>query len=327
MRFIYSVDSFLLKKAVGKLIKQINFNDQYEVIELSLIDDDFNMIIETVNSMSLFNEPKIVVIKDAYFVNEQKITLHKNFSESKLNEYILKNKSNNEVIFTLNSDKFSKKLKLAKYIQEVCEVQNIPPLDEPQIIKYIETLFKRENKIIDQSIIKVVMNNLPLDLQIITNEVIKLSAISNELTEQVVLDNITKYVENDIFAISDAFIKNDIDRFLKLYKDFILLNDEQIGLLNLMNANISFMRDVKILYQQGKTMAVIAEKLSANPYRVKLAINANDIKIRQLNDKIKLLYKIQTEIMNGKMDQKVMPEYQFIRNMRETWNQLKYMNK
>ncbi|AUF83595.1 DNA polymerase III subunit delta [Mesoplasma syrphidae] len=317
MNFIYSLDYFLLTKATNKLIKTINKNDEYEVLKFSLIEDDFNQIWDSINTFSLFENKKIVLVRDCWFVNEEKVTLHKSFNLEKL-EAMLKNANPETIlIFTLNSDKFSKKLKIAKTINQLMQVEKLELMSEQTIIKYITTFFAKANVNLDRKLATYIYQNLPNDMQVINNELNKLVNLSQPLTCEVIKNNLTRYLENDIFEISNCFIKNDIDGFLKLYKQYLLLNDDLFGLIGLIGANVSFIRDVKILRMTRKSSSEIATILNAHPYRIKLAISNNSSKISQLNDKIEVLYKIHKSILNGKFEVSVLPEYEFVKNMRQ----------
>jgi DNA polymerase-3 subunit delta len=135
--------------------------------------------------------------------------------------------------------------------------------------------------------------------------------------EETIKANLTRYLENDIFEISNSFIRNDINEFLKLYKQYLLLNDDLFSLIALMASNVSFIRDVKVLKSMKKTADEIAAILAAHPYRIKLAISNKIKDISKLNDKIEMLYKIHKSILNGKFEVSILPEYEFVKNMKQ----------
>ncbi|WP_027063221.1 DNA polymerase III subunit delta [Mesoplasma seiffertii] len=317
MNFLYSLDYFLLTKATNKLIKAVNQNNDYEILKFSLIEDDFNQIWDNINTFSLFETKKIIVIKDCWFVNEEKVALHKSFNLEKF-ETMLKNANPETIlIFTLNSDKFSKKLKIAKLVNQLMKVEKLELMSDETIIKYIKTFFAKANVNLDQNLATYICQALPNDMQVINNELNKLVNISQPLTVEIIKNTLTRYLENDIFEISNCFIKNDINNFLKLYKQYLLLNDDLFGLIGLIAANVSFIRDVKILKSAHKTNEEVATILNAHPYRVKLAISNNSSNIGQLNDKIEMLYKIHKSILNGKFEVTILPEYEFVKNMKQ----------
>ncbi|AME13178.1 hypothetical protein MmmBen181_1059 [Mycoplasma mycoides subsp. mycoides] len=220
---------------------------------------------------------------------------------------------NNIIIFVLNSNKFSKKLKIAKYIESSFNVKYLSLWDEKQTIKYIIDYLKSKNKIIDINLASQIYNLLPNDLQIITNEINKLANLKSELNIDIIKTNLNKYHNEDIFKLVDAFINNNIDKFIKLYHDYILLNDDIIGLISLIDTNLSFYRDVVILKKQFKSEEQISTILKSHIYRVKLAVN-NSYDINTLNDKIKIVYKIYKGIINWNINKKTLVEYMLIKN-------------
>lgn len=315
MYFFYSEDIFLLNNQIKKTIKELQQKDQYDVLSFSLIEDDFNTIYDNVTNLNFFSSKSIIVISDAYFVTEIKTNFNKNYSLNKL-EIMLKNfNPNNVIIFTLNSNKFSKKLKIAKYIKSNFNVKYLSLWDEKQTIKYIIDYLKSKNKIIDINLANQIYNLLPNDLQIITNETNKLANLKSELNRDIIKTNLNKYHNEDIFKLVDAFINNNIDKFIKLYHDYILLNDDIIGLISLLDTNLSFYRDVVILKNQFKSEEQISTILKSHIYRIKLAIN-NSYDINTLNDKIKIVYKIYKGIINWNINKKTLVEYMLIKNMK-----------
>ncbi|MCK8461872.1 DNA polymerase III subunit delta [Mycoplasma capricolum subsp. capricolum] len=315
MYFFYSEDIFLLNNQIKKTIKELQQKDQYDVLSFSLIEDDFNTIYDNVTNLNFFSSKSIIVISDAYFVTEIKTNFNKNYSLNKL-EIMLKNfNPNNVIIFTLNSNKFSKKLKIAKYIESNFNVKYLSLWDEKQTIKYIIDYLKSKNKIIDINLANQIYNLLPNDLQIITNEINKLANLKSELNIDIIKTNLNKYHNEDIFKLVDAFINNNIDKFIKLYHDYILLNDDIIGLISLLDTNLSFYRDVVILKKQFKSEEQISTILKSHIYRVKLAVK-NSYDINTLNDKIKIVYKIYKGIINWNINKKTLVEYMLIKNMK-----------
>ncbi|WFQ93930.1 DNA polymerase III subunit delta [Mycoplasma feriruminatoris] len=315
MYFFYSEDIFLLNNQVKQTIKELQQKDQYDVISFSLIQDDFNNIYDNVINFNFFSSKSIIVINDAYFVTEIKTNFNKNYSLNKL-EIMLKNiNKNNVIIFTLNSDKFSKKLKITKYIESNFTTKHLESWTEKQTINYITNYLKNKDKNIDLNLATYIYNLLPNDLQIITNEINKLANLKSDLNLEIIKSNFSKYYNEDIFKLVDAFINNDINLFIKLYRDYILLNDDIIGLISLLDSNLSFYRDVMILKNQFKTDQDISSILKSHIYRVKLAIK-NSYDINLLNDKIKIVYKIYKGIINWNINKKTIVEYMLIKNMK-----------
>ncbi|ATI73331.1 DNA polymerase III subunit delta [Mesoplasma florum] len=316
MYFIYSEDHFLLTKTVNKLVKNLLTEKEYEVENYSLIYNDISEIYTSLNTFSLFGEPKILIISDAWFATEEKISLHRNYSEEALYR-ILESKTDNVVIFTLNNERISKRLKIAKYIEENLEVTNVKTMQENEVLNYIKAFFTRNEKSITDHDAAFIFQSIPKDMQTLTNELTKLSHIESDvITLDDIKNNLSKYIDNDIFELSNAFVNNETKTFLKLYKDYLLMNDDISKLIALLSSTVVFFRDVNVMKQQGIRNEEIVQITKAHPYRVKIAIS-NKLNIRELNDKIKLLYYIQQGVLNNTMDKDNIVEYRFIKNMED----------
>lgn len=316
MYFIYSEDHFLLTKTINKLVKGLLAEKEYEIENYSLIYNDIADIYTSLTTFSLFGESKILIINDAWFATEEKIGLHKSYTEEALYK-ILESKTDNVVIFTLNNDKLSKRLKIVKYLEQNLEVTNVKPINEDEVVNYIKAFFFKNNKSVTDQDAKLIYDLIPNDMQALTNELTKLSHIEKEIiTTSDVKDNLTKYIENDIFELSNVFVNNKTNVFLKLYKNYLLLNDDISKLIALLSSTVVFFRDVNVMRQEGLKSDEIVQKTKAHPYRVKVALS-NRLNIKELNDKIKLLYNIQQGVLNSTMDKENIVEYRFIKNMEE----------
>lgn len=315
--FLYSLDSFLLKKQLAKLIKNLNPLNNAEIIEFSLIENSIIDLDNEINTYSLFGEQKIIIINEAWFVNEQKIALHKDFQTDKLMQLLKKRNPDVIIIFTLNSDKFSKKLKICKWIEQNCQIEQIQVLTPEMIRQYLKQSFIRQKQEIDDQAINYMLDHLPNYMQIISNEVNKLLALKSHINLTDVQQNLTKYFESNVFEISAHFIANELDQFLMKFNDYLALNNnDMLSLIALLATNVSLTRNALILKQQGYDQTQIANQLSVHPYRLKMALQINKSNIKNLNDKIIMLYNLNKNILSSKSDGKVMPEYEFVKVMK-----------
>ena len=140
------------------------------------------------------------------------------------------------------------------------------------------------------------------DINNITNELNKL--MSYKLEDKHITNNdidslcITNNDE-EIFALTDAIVKNDIKESIRLYNVFLDKNYEVTAMIGLIASQFRFLLQVKLLYNKGLSNDKIASSLGVHPYRVKLAISnlyyyskelleSYLIKLFELDKKIKL---------------------------------------
>ena len=123
--------------------------------------------------------------------------------------------------------------------------------------------------------------------------------ITNKDIDDLVISNI----EEDIFALTDSVITNNIDKSITLYNKFMDKNYEPIYIIGLLGNQFSLLYQVKKLYNMGKSNNDIANILGVHPYRVKLAIQNSYYYTEE--DLIKYIYKLgnlDKDIKTGNID-------------------------
>ncbi|AUB31664.1 DNA polymerase III subunit delta [Spiroplasma floricola] len=313
MFFIYSNDNFLIKRQIEKLTQKINVDKEYEIFEYSLIDDPISSILEEINTYSIFSTKKIIIINECWFVTENKIKMNKTY-DLKFIEQIL-NSTNKEVqiIMTLNSDKFSKRLKITKLVEEKCKLLK---LDEPNSEQKKDILVKKleNNKIeYENEALELFIEKLPNDMHVFTNELAKIISLNKKLTCQLVEEITMKYHNFDTFQIANCFLSNDVKMFLKQWSSYLEINSDIFSFLALLANNLITLRNILILKQKNMNNSEIASTLAINPYRISKLLEQNKLNIDKINDKIKVLYVLEKNIKNGIYDSKIIPEIELLK--------------
>ncbi|ATZ20166.1 DNA polymerase III subunit delta [Mesoplasma lactucae] len=322
MYLVYSVDTFLIKKQVNKIVKkELEQNSETEIHEYSWLDSNLNLVLQDVRTRTIFDDPKIIILNDCYFLTDKKLSekekKQKDYNNQML-EILNTNNENLTIIFTVCYEKLSKKAKISKEFQDKCKVIEIPELTDKQIFEYVEKKFQSSGKEISNKDINYFLSQIPNDLVVINNEIQKLSALNNEkITRKVIDDNLTRYAEVDIFKLSDYFINDEVSNFIHEFKNYIDLNNDFINLIYLLASNISFTRDCLILKKQHKSEKEIAELLKAHPYRVKMVLQKNNkLDIEALNDKILILYNLNNLLVNGQLNSEIISEIELLKTMK-----------
>ncbi|QHX36705.1 DNA polymerase III subunit delta [Spiroplasma sp. BIUS-1] len=313
MFFVHSNDNFLIKRQVEKLIQKANVNGDYEIFEYSLIDDSISSILEEINTYSIFSNKKIIVINDCWFVNESKVKLHKNYDVKFVEQILNTTNQEVEIIMTVNSDKFSKKLKIAKLTESTCKMLK---LDEPSTDQKKQILIKKlENANIefDQDALDLFIDKLPSDMQVFSNEINKIIALNKKLNTQLVDEITTKYHSFDTFELANCFISNDVKTFLKQWASYMEINNDIFSFLALLASNLVTLRNVLLFKSKRMNNSEIASTLQVNPYRVSKLLEQNKLDISQINDKIKVLYSLEKNIKGGIYDNKIIPEIELLK--------------
>ncbi|UZQ29691.1 MAG: hypothetical protein OHM56_11155 [Spiroplasma phoeniceum] len=141
---------------------------------------------------------------------------------------------------------------------------------------------------------------MPNNLYIIKNELKKLFLINSNITMELIENNMTKYLDTDIFKLVDDLLKNDLNSFLINYHYLKERGLNSISLLALITNSIIFIRDIIVLSALKKTPSQIAEILQINPFRVKkISEHMHNFSINKANNIIQELFWIDYNIKKG----------------------------
>jgi DNA polymerase-3 subunit delta len=251
------------------------------------------------------------VVRDANFLvrGEKK-------DADKILQLLAYNNLPNIVIFNLNADKIEEKNKITTLLKEKGKVIKLTPLSKNEIKNFVLAELQKNNKEIDAKNLELFLNHVPNNLQVIHNELTKLTFLKeNVITQELIENNVSKYLDVDIFELSDAFVNDKTDLFLRKFKEYLTLSNDQMSFFFLLSSNLAFTRDCLILKSQRKNEGKIAELLNAHPYRVKMALRMKHLKIAELNDKILLLYKINKLQLSGTQAFDELIEIELIKNL------------
>jgi len=287
---LYSQDKEIIEKYIDKLIKKENI-ELNSIIKYSLDNDNILDIIEECNTTGLFSLKKLILVEatSAFSSKGKEIT--------ELNDYLDNYNKDIVLVFTCNLDKVDTRKKLYKKVSSIGKVECLNK-DNNYIVNLIKELLE-DYKMED---INYFINKVGNNINNIENELEKLKnyKYQDKIITKIDIDNLCEAsIEEEIFALTDAIIKNDNNKAIKLYNLFITKNYDVTQMIGLIASQFRFLLQVKILYNKNKSNDEIAKILEVHPYRVKLAINNCYyydryslenylIKLFQLDKKIKL---------------------------------------
>lgn len=291
---IYGEESFLINKKINEIIDKDN-TKIYDMLETNM-----SIVIEDLLSYSLFSTSKDILCTNCTFLTSS--------SEDKESLNLLKEVLNkdieNRLILTVNS-KVDERKKVVKEILRIGTIYQFNILKDYEVVKFIEDEFKRLKYKVDISTINYFHDFVGDNLGIIKSEIDKLTLYKEDnIINKEDIDSITsRSIEINIFDLIDAVVNKDLDKSLKIYDDFILMNEEEIKLISMLGDQFRLIYQVKTMYQFGYTESDIIKELGVHPYRIKLA-RQSLITLGEAKEYLLKLYDLDVEIKTGKKDKR-----------------------
>ncbi len=294
----YGNDDNYINKRIDRLINDINI-DINDIIKYNFTDYKLEDILEEASMNSMFNNNKLIIIDS---------NLKEDIDYELLERYINNYNPHTYMVIKIKTDKLDTKKKIYKLFSKYAKVEELNN-DLDNLSNYVNNLLKDNNFYMSNSNINYFIAKVGNNINNIDNELEKLylykfddKKIEKEDIDDLVINNI----DDEIFAITNAVINNEVDKSLDLYNEFMMKNYEPTQIIGLLASQFQFLYQVKYLYNKNKTQNEIAKLIDVHPYRVKLAIgNLYNYTESDLLHYISKLGKLDEDIKTGNIDKNV----------------------
>ena len=284
----YSSDSGILSREVDNLRRRLNMSLD------DTINYDINNVSDIVNEAStigMFSLNKFIVINiDSYFKDKKDIP-----GINLLEEYFDNYNSNSYLIFICNSDTIDSRKKIVNLIKKNGIVKKIEANDS-YITDYINGYLKDNGYSINNSDVIYFINRVGSNINNITNELDKLMLykINDKIITRSDIDLLTvENIDDSIYELVNAILKNDNKKAIKLYYNFINNGMDVNQMIAIVGSQIRLLYQVKRLYNKSKSNEEIANILEfKSVYRVKYLLS--DSYYYSEEDLLKYLSKLST---------------------------------
>ena len=303
---LYGILEALITDYINKIITKHKINDLN--ISKYNINDNLTDIIEDANTLSLFDDKKLIVINNnALFVGKKSV------DTIALEKYIINSNPNTILIFVVSEEKLDTRRKLYKNIKEKGEVFEFNKL--PNINTYVKDLFSGYT--ITNDSINLLIKRVGNDLNRLKQEIekIKIYKINDKLiTDSDIIDCTVEKIDINIFNFIDNIIRKNKSETIKTYKELLKIGEEPIKIIVLLANQFRLMYQSKLLTSKGYSEDDIASLLHAKRYPVHLAIQKSYHYNKEvLIDNLEQLADLDIKIKSGEIDKNLALELFLLR--------------
>ncbi len=278
-------------KLIKEEIKKIKANEQNKNIEIVTFDLEDNTILkalESINTISFFNDKKMIIVTNINLLEDLKPLLN-----------YLDNPTDNILILT--AENIDEKTKLFKSLKEKTIFKNLNNIDYFNYVKQNLKDYK-----IDNLTINLLIDYTNKNIDILANEIEKLKLYKEDkiITRQDIIKVVKKYSKYSIFDFINSIAKKDKKQILSIYES-ISKEEDEIKLLAILASHFRLLNQIKIMSKTLKDEE-ITKKLSLHPYRLKILKEQDSLfSSNEILNQLKLLQEMDLKIKSGLIDKKI----------------------
>lgn len=266
---LYSGDGAILNKEINDLEKKLDISDN-DIIYYNI--DDIDGIINEASTIGMFSLNKFIIINmDSYFKDKKDIP-NINLLENYFDSY----NSNSYLVFVCNSDSIDSRKKIVNLIKKYGIVKKLE-VNDNYLNDYVNNYLKDNGYKINNGDVVYFINRVGNNINNVTNELDKLMLykINDKIINRNDIDLLTvENIDDSIYDLVNCILKNDNEKTIKLYNNFINNGMDVNQIVAIIAAQIRLLYQVKRLYNSGKSNDEIAKILEfKSVYRVKYLLN------------------------------------------------------
>lgn len=300
---VYLIESsshVLMEEEVDKIIGASKNKIIYNAVD-SLIED----ILSEASYVSMFEEMKYLVVKNAYYFGSSKV---KEEDEKKILAYLAEPYPLCTIIFTTQEPVDSRK-KLTKFIKEHHHYTKIEPSKGLELYQKVNNLLINKKYYAEKDSINYLINACLSNYDLIHNEIEKIDLYYGKSTK-IKFDDVKSIVSKTLvenqFKFIDAVMERDLKRAKQLLNELIILKVEPLSLINLLAREYRFLLEMKYMESKSFSKKEIKEELHLQDWQIdKIEREARNYHADDIKDYLISLEELDYKIKSGKIDKTV----------------------
>ena len=278
-------------------------------------NNDIRQLIIQCQTYPFLSDYRVIVYENPSFIFDSKLLDAK--QQQALVDYLSNPVETTVLIIVINKTVNSNSL-IYKKISKYFKIEKFDKLSQNDFEKMVKDDLKTNSVNISKDALELLLSRLDNDVEKYKNELNKLLTYGTELDYQDIDYLINQPIENDIFKLTNAINQNDLAASLKVYRDLLTNNkNDVLSIIGLLASQYRSMSQVKLLSQLGYNNVQIAAKLnvSAGSVYYKLRDSLN-LSAKELMNKLNQLAILDESIKSGLTEPVSGLELFIIRNTR-----------
>ena len=278
-------------------------------------NNDISQLIIQCQTYPFLSDYRVIVYENPSFIFDSKLLDAK--QQQALVDYLSNPVETTVLIMVINKTVNSNSL-IYKKISKYFKIEKFDKLSQNDFEKLVRDDLKTNSVNISKDALELLLSRLDNDVEKYKNELNKLLTYGSELDYQDIDYLINQPIENDIFKLTNAINQNDLAASLKVYRDLLTNNkNDVLSIIGLLASQYRSMSQVKLLSQLGYNNAQIAAKLNVSAGSVYYKLRDSlSLSAKELMNKLNQLAILDESIKSGLTEPVSGLELFIIRNTR-----------
>lgn len=278
-------------------------------------NNDIRQLIIQCQTYPFLSDYRVIVYENPSFIFDSKLLDAK--QQQALVDYLSNPVETTVLIIVINKTVNSNSL-IYKKISKYFKIEKFDKLSQNDFEKLVRDDLKTNSVNISKDALDLLLSRLDNDVEKYKNELNKLLTYGTELDYQDIDYLINQPIENDIFKLTNAINQNDLAASLKVYRDLLTNNkNDVLSIIGLLASQYRSMSQVKLLSQLGYNNAQIASKLNVSAGSVYYKLRDSlSLSTKELMNKLNQLAILDESIKSGLTEPVSGLELFIIRNTR-----------
>ena len=278
-------------------------------------NNDINQLIIQCQTYPFLSDYRVIIYENPSFIFDSKLLDAK---QQQVLVYYLSNPVETTVLIIVINKTVNSNSLIYKKISKYFKIEKFDKLSQNDFEKLVRDDLKTNSVNISKDALDLLLSRLDNDVEKYKNELNKLLTYGTELDYQDIDNLINQPIENDIFKLTNAINQNDLAASLKVYRDLLTNNkNDVLSIIGLLASQYRSMSQVKLLSQLGYNNAQIASKLNVSAGSVYYKLRDSlSLSAKELMNKLNQLAILDESIKSGLTEPVSGLELFIIRNTR-----------
>ncbi|MBN2899079.1 MAG: DNA polymerase III subunit delta [Clostridia bacterium] len=309
-------ENYLVEHAL-KLLKDTVVGEAYEAFNYIVLDGmeaTVDHVLESAETLPLFAERKVVVVKSAPYFQKTKTGLNDKEEEKFL--HYLSSPSASTVVVFISAGDLDKRRKVYKAAQKSGKIVDFDKMGDVDFAKWVGKRFKSEGIAMDSATLRYFVEsvgylgkNAEKTLYEVNSEIDKLvhfTKAEGAITRSHIDTIVEKSFETNIFELLDALSAGDVKTGLHSVHELLETGEAPLKIISMISRQFRMIYKTKALQTEGHSGASIASKLGMPGFVANKNINfGRRMTFDQLGVVIADCISYERMIKTGRMSQEI----------------------